>query len=317
MYLDFEDYRPDIQPIGRAISWREGILLAFIVHLLMIIALLLLPKGAPLDPNAAQALPLPDPNQAPRFVFVQPRNDRTARKPPDRGEPSDKDRLSQTPRVPNPTNPLPFSRGNSPERVETLEQPASRPQGPQPDPAEGRQAENRPREAEGEQAKLPELPSGLQVPRAPLGQTNPIGRATTPGGGFGDALRNLQRYVQRDTFENPQGGGGQFGPEIQFDTKGVEFGPWVRRFIAQVKSNWLIPYAAMSSKGHVVITFNVHKNGSITDLMVIGPSAIDPFNHAAFGALSASNPTQPLPPEYPSDRAFFTVTFFYNEAPPR
>jgi len=23
-----------------------------------------------------------------------------------------------------------------------------------------------------------------------------------------------------------------------------------------------------------------------------------------------------LPPEYPSDRAFFTVTFYYNEAPP-
>ena len=101
MYLDFDDYRPDIQPIGRAISWREGILLAFIVHLLMIIAVLLLPKAPPFDPNAAQALPLPDPNQAPRFVFVQPRNDRTARKPPDRGEPSDKDRLAQTPRVPS------------------------------------------------------------------------------------------------------------------------------------------------------------------------------------------------------------------------
>ena len=27
----------------------------------------------------------------------------------------------------------------------------------------------------------------------------------------------------------------------------------------------------------------------------------------------SSNPTQPLPPEYPSEKAFFTVTFFYNE----
>jgi hypothetical protein len=24
-----------------------------------------------------------------------------------------------------------------------------------------------------------------------------------------------------------------------------------------------------------------------------------------------------LPPEYPADKAFFTVTFFYNETPPR
>ena len=93
-----------------------------------------------------------------------------------------------------------------------------------------------------------------------------------------------------ESFENQGGGGGQFGPEIQFDTKGVEFGPWIRRFIAQVKRNWIIPYAAMSMKGHVVITFNVHKDGSITDLSVAGPCPIDAFNSAAFGALSASNP---------------------------
>ena len=76
------------------------------------------------------------------------------------------------------------------------------------------------------------------------------GRSPSAGGSLGEALKNLERYVQ--TFDNPQGGGGQFGPEIQFDTKGVEFGPWIRRFVAQVKRNWLIPYAAMSQSGHVV-----------------------------------------------------------------
>jgi TonB family protein len=323
MYLDFEDYRPDIQPIGRAISWREGVLLSIIVHLVMVIVLLLVPKLFPFDPNAARAralvVPEPPREPAPRFVFVQPRRDTTAPRPPDRGDASDKDRMARTlERAPTPTNPLPFARGNTPEPVENLERPPSRGEGPRPDPGEGRQAENRPQDGEGEPPKLPESQSALQLPsRAPSAQPGANGRAATPGGGLGEALRNLQRYVQRETFDNPQGGGGQFGPEIQFDTKGVEFGPWVRRFIAQVKSNWLIPYAAMSSKGHVVITFNVHKNGSITDLMVVGPSPVDPFNHAAFGALSASNPTQPLPPEYPSDKAFFTVTFFYNEAPPR
>jgi len=29
-----------------------------------------------------------------------------------------------------------------------------------------------------------------------------------------------------------------------------------------------------------------------------------------------SNPVDPLPPEYPSEKAFFTVTFYYNERPP-
>ena len=72
----------------------------------------------------------------------------------------------------------------------------------------------------------------------------------------------------------------------------------------------------MSLRGHTVITFNVHKDGRLTDLTIVGPSAVDGFNNAAFNALVSSNPTQPLPPEYPSDKAFFTVTFFYNEAPP-
>ena len=31
----------------------------------------------------------------------------------------------------------------------------------------------------------------------------------------------------------------------------------------------------------------------------------------------AFDPTQPLPPEYPADKAFFTVTFLYNETPAR
>jgi len=125
----------------------------------------------------------------------------------------------------------------------------------------------------------------------------------------GDALRNLELYRQ-------QGDSGQFGPSIQFDTNGVEFGPWISRFVAQVKRNWLIPSQAMSMRGHVVVTFNVHKDGSITDIVVRAPSAVDAFDSAAQGAISGTNRTQPLPPQYPAEKAFFTVTFYYNEAPP-
>lgn len=86
--------------------------------------------------------------------------------------------------------------------------------------------------------------------------------------------------------------------------------------MAQVKRNWFIPYAAMSFRGHVVVTFNVHRDGPITDVTVAGPSSVEAFNSAAFNAILGSNPTTPLPPEYPSDKAFFTVTFYYNEQPP-
>src|SRR5438552_1558015 len=321
MYFDFEDYHPDISPVGRAISWREGVLLSIIVHLAAIIVILLFPRLFPYDPTKARPIVRLKPEQPnTTFVFVQPRIDRPALRTPDRAVPSDMDRQAQSrEKAPKPENTQPFSRGNTPEMVdaEAQRQQAARGRGPQPDPAAGDVAKN---QTPPESAiKAPDSQSAMQFPstRTPSPQSGANGRAAGAGGSLGDALRNLQRYTQGEAFDNQGGGGGQFGPEIQFDTKGVEFGPWIRRFIAQVKRNWFIPYAAMSNKGHVVVTFNVHKDGSITDLSVIGPCPVDAFNNAAVGALSSSNPTQPLPPEYPDSKAFFTVTFFYNETPPR
>ncbi len=330
MYFDFEDYRPDISPVGRAISWREGILISIIVHLMGVVFLLMSPKlfwsDSAAKARARQQAALEErQRQAARFVFVQPRVDRPSPKPPPVADLSDLNRQAQSPeRSPKPTNSLPFSRGNTPERVEADRRQLARGKGPTPEPAQGQQAQNTqtPPANTGQPSTIdvPDSASALRLPTQPQQpmpstRSGAMGRGATSGGALGDALKNLQRYVQADQFEN-EGGTGQFGPAIQFDTKGVEFGPWIRRFIAQIKRNWFIPYAAMSMKGHVVITFNVHKDGSITDLQVAGPCPIDAFNNAAFGALVASNPTTPLPPEYPSEHAFFTVTFFYNETPP-
>ena len=320
MYFEIQDYKPDITPVGSAISWREGVLLSVIVHLVAVIAIVLSPQLFEVDPSAllARQAALSEHQPRPeRFVFVQPQVDLRALKPPDRAEASDQDREARSvERAKQPTNPLPFSRGDTRERVERMEDQTARGRGPTPDPSAGQQAQVRPEPSTPEnQPPLPESQSSLQFPtNRPTPQSGESGQRPLAGGSLGDALRNLQRYVQRDQFENSQGGGA-FGPAIQFDTKGVEFGPWIRRFVAQVKRNWLIPYAVMSMKGHVVITFNVHKDGSITDLSVIGPSSVGAFNTAAYGALATSNPTAALPPEYPSDKAFFTVTFFYNEEP--
>jgi TonB family protein len=327
MYFDFEDYHPDIAPVGRALTRLEVILLSIIFHLVMVILILLAPRYWP-DLFVPPAKPTPlvlaqAPPDRTQFVFVQPRLERPVTKPPPpQAEASDRDREARSPlTAPKPSNDLPFNRGNTPER---MDQPAERPQvargqGPQPEPSQmARNSQPNQPQPDSSMPRVSESTGSLQLPtQKPSTSSNTgTGRSATSGGSLGDALRNLQRYVQNEQFDN-QGGGGQFGPEIQFDTKGVEFGPWIRRFIAQVKRNWFIPYAAMSMKGHVVITFNIHKDGAISDLNVVGPSGVDAFNNAAFGALSASNPTQPLPPEYPADKAFFTVTFYYNETPPR
>jgi len=109
---------------------------------------------------------------------------------------------------------------------------------------------------------------------------------------------------------------GDFGPSFQFDTRGVDFGSWLRRFRAQVYRNWLIPYAAMALHGHTILRFTIHRDGAITDLVILQPSAVDAFNKGAFNAIKSSDPTVPLPSEYPDDWMVMTVIFYYNENPP-
>ncbi len=240
-------------------------------------------------------------------MFVQPRIDMTAPKPPPRAELSDLDRQARTiERAPSPTNPLPFSRGNSPERIEAAPPVAPRPPSPVPEPSH----------TNGEASKAAPLPESLTGPERTDPSRQPDARGPAVGV-IADAIRNVRRYAQKENFGNLRGGQNQnVGESIQFDTKGVEFGPWLARFVAQVRSNWMIPQAAMSMHGHVVITFFVHRDGRITDVAVAKPSAVDAFTLSARNAILTSNPTVPLPPEYPDDKAFFTVTFYFNEQPP-
>ena len=127
----------------------------------------------------------------------------------------------------------------------------------------------------------------------------------------------MDQLIKRERFDNPTGGPNVNDPAISFDSKGVDFGPWLTRFVAQVKRNWLIPYAAMTMRGRVVLTFYVHRDGRITDLKVLRASDVNAVNSAAFQALVQSNPTLRLPAEYPDEKVLFTVTFFYNERPGR
>jgi hypothetical protein len=158
-------------------------------------------------------------------------------------------------------------------------------------------------------ASQPTPDNGLSILPSPP----PTPPAPAAGGRLGQSLRDLQRYLQDQNFDNPQGGFSEAGPDIQFDSKGVEFGPWLRRFVAQVKSNWYVPQVAgIIGDRRVVLQFNVHKNGAITDLRVVSEADIEAFNLSSFNAIKLSNPTLALPAEFPDDKAFFTVIFCYG-----
>jgi outer membrane biosynthesis protein TonB len=330
MYFDFQDQHPDIERVGSVLSWRSGALLSLTLHALLIIFVAV---GAPAVLSdlmavtpAAQVVEQPRvPEREMRFFFPEPPKDVLSRKPPPTTAPfSDEHRLARTiERPPDAKSPMPFSRGNSPEPVYRDASEVARGRGPEPTPSVEAQpatpAPPGPDDAAAAARKVP-IPESQNARNEAPRSLPDAGRARSslPGGSLGDALRNLDRYVQSETFGNPRGGQTQFDSFLQFDTYGVDFGSWVRRFKAQVERNWwpLIPQAAMFNHGRVVLTFNVHRNGAISDVAILAPSSVAGFTTAAFGAITSSNPTVPLPAEYPVDKAFFTVTFYYNERPP-
>ena len=292
MYFDLEDYKPDSPRVSAVMSVREAILLSLLLHALFVIAILVSPRFR----STVTSVLVPQPeDEVVRFVHMEPRVEMKATPKP-LAEQSDLDRRAASRLVPpDPKNDTPFSRGNTPEKV--VGAPDERAKGPDGPP------------------QPPTTPPTATLPDSGRVTIDPAAVPPRPQtGGLGNSLRNLQQFVQSQNYENPQGGQADRNmDDIQFDSKGVDFGPWLRRFVAQVKRNWYVPQSAMFQRGRVVITFYVARNGTISDLKVVQPSPIEYFNLAAFNALKLSNPTLALPKDYPDERAFFTVTFHYND----
>jgi TonB family protein len=298
MLFDIDGARPETPRVATVLPRWASVSISIGGHAVLALAVLLAIRFGPTTTTAKVLLPETTRNTV-RYVDMRPTVDRV-RPPRPMAEASDIDRRAATRvRPPDAELPTPYSRGNTPDKV--VGAPAEPPADPMP-PGSAADPTSAPPNATKPLATkvLPSLPA-----TSPSTSTRP---------GLGAALRDIQRVLQEENnYQNPRGGAADQEPDISFDSKGVEFGPWLRRFVAKVKRNWFIPQAAWFQKGRVVITFNVHRDGRITDLTIIRSSESEPLDSAAFNALRLSSPLLPLPAEYPLDKAFFTVTFHYNE----
>ena len=214
-HFDLDDRYQDENVVGCAVARREAVFLSIVFHGLLLAALIYVPQipFLQLTPEDLQRRrteiqrQLEDERERSTFVFVQPRIDMPAEQPPERAELSDLDRLAQTPEVVViPENPLPPSLGDSVERVE-------------PEAAELARGAEEPPQSE------PETEVARVQPPSDSGFRRPMETPPSIRGSLGEALRDLQSYMQNETFDNPRGGNDRPGATIQFDTKGVEFGP--------------------------------------------------------------------------------------------
>jgi TonB family protein len=321
IHFDIDDRYQDELVVGSAISRREGLFWSVVGHVALFVLLL---QAARL----VMALQQQEPEQQvarvetpdTRVVFMNPL-DKPPAPPRERPDLSDVDRRAATRERPEtPRNPLPFARGNTPERVE-----------PAPPPEEARAEEatpSPPPPPPEPQPQQPPPPDPLPRPETQVARVSPPPVTTPPRvsepprprnpRALEGAIRNPTPFLSRDAFDNQQGGELDTSSSFQFDSKGVDFGSWLRRFKLQVTANWIpyIPRSAMVNHGHVFLRFYVHKDGTISDVRVVLPSEFDAFTSVAEHAIRGSNPTYALPADYPDEKMQMTVGFFYNERPP-
>jgi TonB family protein len=308
MLLDFDDNHPETPRFPSPITVREGVLVSLVLHLLLVIVLLVAPESwfepSPEQVAALEALEQKQRQQEPlRFVEVVPQRDMPA-PPRIQSDASDLDRRATTrERAPSPENMAPLSRGNTPEPIVGGPKPpaaAGAPEPPSP-PA--------PPPTDATAVPLPDADRAMTPAAKPPQQAS----ARRPTGNLGNAFQNLEQYLRDENFENQRGGQADQSAEIQFDTMGVDFGPWLRYFKNQVERNWNVPPAIQSFRGRVIIRFGVMRNGTITGLTILQPGPIPALTQSALNALKMSNPTRRLPAEYPIEPAVITVTFLFNE----
>ena len=104
-------------------------------------------------------------------------------------------------------------------------------------------------------------------------------------------------------------------PDIQFDSKGVEFGPWLRRFVARSSATGSFRRRCSSRAGSSFSSTSFAMAPSPTS-KIVSPSPFPAYNNVGVQRAQEFESRLPLPPEYPDDRAFFTVTFYYDVRAP-
>ena len=105
--------------------------------------------------------------------------------------------------------------------------------------------------------------------------------------------------------------------EILTPTMGVDFRPYVNRFLPVVKRNWyaVIPEEALKGrKGIVVLRFHIQQDGKIppNEPWIERTSGSDPLDKAAAAAIRNSSPFEQLPASYHDPSIELRFAVFYN-----
>lgn len=138
-----------------------------------------------------------------------------------------------------------------------------------------------------------------------------IGKAGPPAGSASGTGRG-RTAAPPGPFGDLAGGDASFA----FDSGGFDLSEWAELVKQKVRSNWVIPTAAlMGMKGVVSISLVVERDGTISYAEVVTSASVVSLDSAALNALKSSNPLPPLPSGFPKANLPGRFTFYYNVYP--
>jgi TonB family protein len=288
------------QRARRAGHGREvaGLAAAVVLHALLVMAALLLPRlqprpkpleFVPVTVIPAQALgvhrPAP-PRRAPEAAAAE----EAPAKPP---EPAPKARQEE------PAKPLP-----KPE-TQPQEKPADKaPVLPvKPDIKPDKKADQKP---DPKAVKPSTAPPAPQTPSNPPAKTPP-GTSRNTGGGNPNSPPNAtatgetgDQAGRRGGSEGTPLGTTAFGSHIAgVDNPDFTYGYYLDRLLSLIDANWSRP--TIGGGAYAIITFHINRDGSLSDLRVGQSSGYNSFDLAALRAVQNAAPFPPLPRAYNHD----------------
>jgi len=182
------------------------------------------------------------------------------------------------------------------------------------------------------EAPTPKTPPKLEMPETPQPRKGLLlPKETSPSQSIQDSLR----AAARSSGPRPIAGGGQIpgggtggggggghgtaygGIEMLTPDEGVDFSNYLNRVYVTVKRNWfaVMPGSVeLGEKGIVVLTFKIMRDGSVpfAEPVIQRNSGKEPLDRAAYSSVRASNPFEPLPPQFTGPYIELRYTYLYN-----
>jgi TonB family protein len=289
---------------------REAAWISLVVHGVIILALIFMPKWLP---RSLVILPARDNNTT---MIILP-EDQLRQKPAQTNKVSDHDRKAQSPVLDKDT-----LRKLMDARKAGAPKPPSPPPQPQAQPQQQAQQATPAPPVQGSVAP-PQPPTQAKL-EAPQPKQNPFA-ITSPSSSIEQAIHSAATNRSGASYETSGDYGSGLHPrierrgdmEILSDTRGVDFGAYMKRLHVTVQDHWdpLIPEVAlppMMKKGVVVIEFAILKDGRVQAMSLIKSSGDVALDRAAWGALTSATPLPKLPPEFTGDFLLIRAAFYYN-----